>query len=40
MSERTSDVHRDIALTRERMSETIAELEARIAELERERAGG
>jgi hypothetical protein len=32
MSERTTDVQRDIALTRERMSETIAELDARISE--------
>jgi hypothetical protein len=31
MSERTTDVQRDIALTRERMSETIAELDARIS---------
>ena len=32
MSETTNDVQRDIALTRERMSETIAQLDARIAE--------
>jgi hypothetical protein len=32
MSERTLDVQRDMALTRERMSETIDELEARISE--------
>ena len=32
MSERTTDVQRDIALTRERMSETIAELDARISD--------
>jgi hypothetical protein len=32
MSETTNDVQRDIALTRERMSETIAELDARIAD--------
>jgi hypothetical protein len=32
MSERTSDVQRDIALTRERMSETIAELDAQISD--------
>jgi hypothetical protein len=31
MSEKTSDIQRDIALTRERMSETIAELDARIS---------
>jgi hypothetical protein len=31
MGERTADVQRDIALTRERMSETIAELDARIS---------
>jgi len=31
MSEMTEDVQRDIALTRERMSETIAELDARIS---------
>jgi len=31
MSEATTDVQRDIALTRERMSETIAELDARIS---------
>jgi len=31
MSETTDDVQRDIALTRERMSETIAELDARIS---------
>ena len=31
MSEMTHDVQRDIALTRERMSETIAELDARIS---------
>jgi hypothetical protein len=31
MSERTVDVQHDIALTRERMSETIAELDARIS---------
>jgi hypothetical protein len=31
MSERTADVQRDIALTRERMSETIAELDTRIS---------
>src|SRR5918999_1607361 len=31
MSETTNDVQRDIALTRERMSETIAELDARIS---------
>jgi hypothetical protein len=30
MSEAKADVQRDIALTRERMSETIAELDARI----------
>jgi hypothetical protein len=32
MSERTTDVQRDIALTRARMSETIAELDARISD--------
>lgn len=32
MSEMTHDVQRDIALTRERMSETIAELDARISQ--------
>jgi ElaB/YqjD/DUF883 family membrane-anchored ribosome-binding protein len=32
MSERTTDIQRDIALTRDRMSETIAELDARISE--------
>jgi hypothetical protein len=32
MSESTTDVQRDIALTRERMSETIAELDARISD--------
>ena len=32
MSERTADVQRDIARTRERMSETIAELDAQISE--------
>jgi ElaB/YqjD/DUF883 family membrane-anchored ribosome-binding protein len=32
MNESTADVQRDIALTRERMSETIAELDARISE--------
>jgi hypothetical protein len=32
MSERTANVQRDIALTRERMSETIAELDARISD--------
>jgi hypothetical protein len=32
MSESTSHVQRDIALTRERMSETIAELDARISD--------
>jgi hypothetical protein len=32
MSERTTDVQRDIALTRERMSQTIAELDARISD--------
>jgi hypothetical protein len=32
MAESTTDVQRDIALTRERMSETIAELEARISD--------
>lgn len=32
MSERTADVQRDIALTRERMSETIAELDAQISD--------
>jgi hypothetical protein len=32
MSERTDDVQRDMALTRERMSETIAELDARISD--------
>jgi ElaB/YqjD/DUF883 family membrane-anchored ribosome-binding protein len=31
MNDRTADVHRDIALTRERMSETIAELDTRIS---------
>jgi ElaB/YqjD/DUF883 family membrane-anchored ribosome-binding protein len=31
MSERTTDVQRDIAQTRQRMSETIAELDARIS---------
>jgi hypothetical protein len=31
MSERTADVQRDIALTRDRMSETIAQLDARIS---------
>ena len=32
MNDRTADVHRDIALTRERMSETIAELDTRISD--------
>jgi hypothetical protein len=32
MSETTNEVQRDIALTRERMSETIAELDARISD--------
>ena len=32
MSERTADVQRDIALTRERMSETIAELDTQISQ--------
>ncbi len=32
MGETTNDVQRDIALTRDRMSETIAELDARISE--------
>jgi hypothetical protein len=32
MGETTNDVQRDIALTRERMSETIAELDARISD--------
>src|SRR3712207_4920756 len=32
MAEMTEDVQRDIALTRERMSETIAELDARISD--------
>ena len=32
MSERTTDVQRDIALTRERISETIAELDTRISD--------
>ena len=32
MSEMTEDVQRDIALTRERMSETIAELDSRISD--------
>jgi hypothetical protein len=31
MNDRTAEVHRDIALTRERMSETIAELDTRIS---------
>jgi hypothetical protein len=31
MNDRTADVHRDIALTRERMSETIAELDTQIS---------
>lgn len=32
MSERTADVQRDIAMTRDRMSDTIAELDARISQ--------